>query len=237
MPFCATFTTVYVLYSLDTTNKAYKKANDLMNEVSPILSNYGNEINKILFKAPYRKDLEAKFGKHFFTMIDFSLKGFDEKIIINDNPKIPQFKNDKLRMWESPIYPICKDMKAKIDDMALKMKILGEENKKKNDNSENIAIEQNNSSSLNNNEKENSEINCIQDVRRGVISIEFSGNIGVIKTRAGHAQSVCAALDVLQLPEILGTLAGDDTIFLLLREGMTKEDLLEDFRTRIPEID
>ncbi len=76
----------------------------------------------------------------------------------------------------------------------------------------------------------------IQDVRRGIVSIEFSGNMGVIKTRSGHAQSVCYALDVLGLPEILGTIAGDDTIFLLLREGMTKEDLLEDFRTKIPEI-
>lgn len=82
-----------------------------------------------------------------------------------------------------------------------------------------------------------SEKNFIMDVRRGIISIEFSGNMGVIKTRVGHAPSVCAALDVLKLPEILGTLAGDDTIFLLLREGMTKEDLLEDFRARIPEID
>lgn len=82
-----------------------------------------------------------------------------------------------------------------------------------------------------------SERNFIQDVRRGIISIEFSGNMGVIKTRVGHAPSVCAALDVLKLPEILGTLAGDDTIFLLLREGMTKEDLLEDFRAKIPEID
>lgn len=76
----------------------------------------------------------------------------------------------------------------------------------------------------------------IQDVRRGIVSIEFSGNIGVIKTRPGHANSVCVALDVLGLPEILGTLAGDDTIFLILREGMTKEDLLEDFRESIPEI-
>lgn len=79
--------------------------------------------------------------------------------------------------------------------------------------------------------------NYIQDVRRGILSIEFSGNIGVIKTRLGHASSVCFALDGIGLPEILGTLAGDDTIFVILREGMTKEDLLADFRKRIPEID
>ena len=82
-----------------------------------------------------------------------------------------------------------------------------------------------------------SEKSYIQDVRRGVVSIEFSGSIGVIKTRAGHANSVCYALDVLNLPEILGSIAGDDTIFIVLREGMTKDDLLEDFRVRIPEIE
>lgn len=82
-----------------------------------------------------------------------------------------------------------------------------------------------------------SEKSYIQDVRRGILSIEFSGNFGVIKTRPGHANSVCFALDVLNLPEILGSLAGDDTIFVILREGMTKEDLLESFQTRIPDIE
>ncbi len=82
-----------------------------------------------------------------------------------------------------------------------------------------------------------SEKSYIQDVRRGVLSIEFSNNIGVIKTRQGHADSVALALDILSIPEILGTVAGDDTIFIILREGMTKEDLLESFKVRIPEID
>ena len=82
-----------------------------------------------------------------------------------------------------------------------------------------------------------SEKSYIQDVRRGIISIEFSGNVGVVKTRPGHANSVGFALDVLNLPEILGSIAGDDTIFLVLREGMTKEGLRESFQTRIPEIE
>ena len=81
-----------------------------------------------------------------------------------------------------------------------------------------------------------SEKSYIQDVRRGILSIEFSGNIGVVKTRPGHANSVGIALDILALPEILGTVAGDDTIFIILREGMTKEELLESFKTRIPEV-
>ncbi len=82
-----------------------------------------------------------------------------------------------------------------------------------------------------------SEKSYIQDVRRGVLSIEFSGNIGVIKTRQGHADSVALALDVLSIPEILGSVAGDDTIFVILREGMTKEDLITSFRKRIPEVE
>jgi len=79
-----------------------------------------------------------------------------------------------------------------------------------------------------------SEKSYIQDVRRGIISIEFSGNFGVVKTRPGHANSVGIALDILAIPEILGTLAGDDTIFIILREGMTKEDLLESSRPASP---
>ena len=82
-----------------------------------------------------------------------------------------------------------------------------------------------------------SEKSYIQDVRRGILSIEFSGNFGVIKTRPGQANSVGIALDVLAIPEILGTLAGDDTIFVILREGMSKEDLQESFKTRIPDIE
>lgn len=79
------------------------------------------------------------------------------------------------------------------------------------------------------------DVNYIDDVKNGIISIEFNGFIGVIKTRRGHAQSVCAALDVIKLPEILGTIAGDDTIFLVLREGATRETLLEDFRKTFPD--
>lgn len=80
-----------------------------------------------------------------------------------------------------------------------------------------------------------SEQSLVEDVRRGVVSMEFSGNMGVIKTKSGHASAVAYALDNLGIPEILGTLAGDDTIFVLLREGMTKEDLREDFIRKVPE--
>ena len=74
-------TTIYVLYSLDTTNKTYKKAQDKVDELSPLLSKYGSDIKKILTKAPYRKDLEKKMGKFLFKKYDLALKTFDERIM------------------------------------------------------------------------------------------------------------------------------------------------------------
>ena len=58
----------------------------------------------------------------------------------------------------------------------------------------------------------------------------------MIKTRIGQANSVAAALDYFNIPEILGTIAGDDTIFIVLREGCAKEDLIESFKSQIPDI-
>ncbi len=72
---------IYVLYSLDTTNKVYKNAQDRVDELTPLLSKYSNEFNKVLAKARYRKDLEKILGKYYFEMIDSSLKAFDDKII------------------------------------------------------------------------------------------------------------------------------------------------------------
>ena len=75
------FNVIYVLYSIETTNKAYKKAMEKMDELSPIVSNYANEFTKILVKARYRKDLELEYGKFLFKQYDNALKTFDEKII------------------------------------------------------------------------------------------------------------------------------------------------------------
>ena len=77
------------------------------------------------------------------------------------------------------------------------------------------------------------DVNYIDDVKNGIISIEFNGFIGVIKTRRGHAQSVCAALDVIKLPEILGTIAGDDTIFVAIKSYEEALAVTEKFKEMI----
>ena len=50
-----------------------------------------------------------------------------------------------------------------------------------------------------------------------VVQTGVSGNVVMIRTSTGNAHSVCVVLDAAQWPEILGTIAGDDTIFVLLR--------------------
>ena len=56
----------------------------------------------------------------------------------------------------------------------------------------------------------------------GFVSMSFSGNMAVIKTRPGYASSIAYNIDNSDIPEILGTIAGDDTIFIVMKEGTSK---------------
>ena len=70
----------------------------------------------------------------------------------------------------------------------------------------------------------------------GFVSIDFAQGMGIVKTLPGHASSVAYALDTLNSYEIAGTIAGDDTILIIPRDGVSKSDLVNLFKTRIPEI-
>ena len=59
----------------------------------------------------------------------------------------------------------------------------------------------------------------------GFISIDFSGNIGVIKTRPGYASALAWNIDSSNMPQILGSIAGDDTIFVVISEGTSHEEV------------
>ena len=61
----------------------------------------------------------------------------------------------------------------------------------------------------------------------GFISLVFSGDIAVIKTRNGYAPGLAYDIDISNCPEILGTIAGANTIFAVLKEGLTPEQKLE----------
>jgi len=62
----------------------------------------------------------------------------------------------------------------------------------------------------------------------GFISISFSGNMGVIKTRPGYASSIAYNIDNSESPNIIGTIAGDDTIFIVIKEEATQDDVIND---------
>ncbi|NLB48287.1 MAG: M3 family oligoendopeptidase [Erysipelotrichia bacterium] len=72
---------IYVKYSCDTRNEEYKKAQDVVDEMTPIFGKYNNQLIKILTTAPYRPELEKKFGPFLFKKYDAKLKTFDEKIM------------------------------------------------------------------------------------------------------------------------------------------------------------
>ena len=58
--------------------------------------------------------------------------------------------------------------------------------------------------------------------------------MGVIRTRPGYASAIAYNIDNSNCDDILGTIAGDDTIFIVLREGVTKEQLMADLGGIIP---
>ena len=60
-----------------------------------------------------------------------------------------------------------------------------------------------------------------------VIRTDAAGNIVVIRTTPGNAHSVCVALDAAEWPEVVGTVAGDDTIFVLARNPGECGELLK----------
>lgn len=59
----------------------------------------------------------------------------------------------------------------------------------------------------------------------GFVSFEFAQGMGILKTLPGYASGIASALDAMNLLEVAGTIAGDDTILLIPRDGTNKEDL------------
>ena len=68
----------------------------------------------------------------------------------------------------------------------------------------------------------------------GFLSIHFSGNMGVIKTRPGYASSIAYNIDNSHINEILGTIAGDDTIFIVIKQGVTKDEVIDALSEVVP---
>jgi transcriptional regulator of arginine metabolism len=60
-----------------------------------------------------------------------------------------------------------------------------------------------------------------------LLSAEGVGNLIVLKTLVGGAQTVAEAIDLEGWPEIMGTLAGDDTLLIIVREAKDRPELIQ----------
>ena len=67
----------------------------------------------------------------------------------------------------------------------------------------------------------------IRVLRDGFVTIDMAQNILVMKTVSGMAMAVAAALDAMKFKEIVGCIAGDDTIFLAVRTVEETQELME----------
>ena len=82
-------------------------------------------------------------------------------------------------------------------------------------------------SSINNSDN-NTQINEPSDlVTSGFVSLAFSDKLAVIKTRPGYAMGIASDIDTRISHIILGTIAGDDTILLIPKEEVSKEEVIE----------
>ena len=87
-------------------------------------------------------------------------------------------------------------------------------------------------------EQQETERTYFNDFLRGYISIDWSGNIVVIKTHSGHSDPVALALDSMGFDEMLGTIAGNDnTVAVFLREGVSGKDFFGRLKETIPGLD
>mgnify|MGYP003297981266 CR=1 FL=1 len=66
-----------------------------------------------------------------------------------------------------------------------------------------------------------------------VLSVDYAMNVVVLKCRAGMAQGTCVAIDAANHQGIVGTLAGDDTIFVLVRTEADAKKLSKKFRSEL----
>ena len=66
--------------------------------------------------------------------------------------------------------------------------------------------------------------------RECIVSIDHAQNIVVVKTMPGLANGACSALDNMDMNDIVGSLAGDDTAFLVMRNTESAELLCQEIK-------
>lgn len=68
-----------------------------------------------------------------------------------------------------------------------------------------------------------------------LVSVEVSGQMAVIRTRPGYASALAAEIDDARLKGVMGTVAGDDTVLVILRAEVQKDMLVTELTSVVPE--
>lgn len=80
-----------------------------------------------------------------------------------------------------------------------------------------------------------SDMECPTFFRESVIEVAYAMNTVVIKCYAGMAQAACAALDKMNCDDVVGTIAGDDTIFALMKTEAAAAEFTDGLRSFLNE--
>ncbi|MBQ9513469.1 MAG: arginine repressor [Clostridia bacterium] len=69
--------------------------------------------------------------------------------------------------------------------------------------------------------------NIINLLKSFTVSIQSANNLVVLKTMVGNAGSACIAIDKMNLPQIIGTIAGDDTVLIISKNNASADALVK----------
>ena len=83
-------------------------------------------------------------------------------------------------------------------------------------------------------EAENSFVNRLQNIfRECVTGVDAAQNIVVIKTLPALASAAAMAIDAMRVPKVIGTISGDDTVFIVMRDNESALDFCEDTKNML----
>lgn len=71
------------------------------------------------------------------------------------------------------------------------------------------------------------DISVSSNISDNITSLTFSGNLGILKTKSGYASAISVPIDNLENQAILGTIAGDNTVLIILREDANRNNVIE----------
>ena len=80
------------------------------------------------------------------------------------------------------------------------------------------------------------EVSVSANISDNITSLTFSGNLGVLKTKSGYASAISVPIDNMENPYILGTIAGDNTVLIIMREDADRDAIIESLVHLFPQL-